>query len=186
MRSGILIYADAAYPNMRNSFQGGKWLSAWQFLWCVHSLTRTIQPTVRRRIAFLCNKETFDFSVMLAKNAAAWMPPPIDCFIVFYYRSTIFLISKHYLNDIKIRVRHCSRSHTALPACLTCRHPPPRQPLPYRYAFLRLAAARTQPAQRHSQPPSFRDRRGRFGQVRRPHIPVVRGCGSCSQTWGTG
>ena len=52
MRSGILIYADAAYPNMRNSFQGGKWLSAWQFLWCVHSLTRTIQPTACRRIAF--------------------------------------------------------------------------------------------------------------------------------------
>ena len=123
---------------------------------------------------------------MPAQNAAAWMPPPIDCFIVFYYRSTIFLILKHYLNDMNMRVRHCSRSHTALPVCLTCSHPPPRQSLPYRYAFSRLAAARTQPAQRHSQPPSFRDHRGRAGQVRRRHIPAVRVCGSCSRTWGTG
>lgn len=52
MRSGILIYADATYPNMRNSFQGDKWLSAWLLPWYVHSLTRIIQPTVRRRIAF--------------------------------------------------------------------------------------------------------------------------------------
>ena len=114
------------------------------------------------------------------------MPPPMDLFIVFYYFLNIVLILKYRLNDMKIRVRHCSRSHTALPACLTRSHPPPRQLLPYRYAFLRLAAAQTPPAQRHSQPPSFRDHRGRAGQVRRRHIPAVRGCGSCSRTWGTG
>jgi len=85
-----------------------------------------------------------------------------------------------------MRVRHCSRGHTALPACLTCSHSPPHQSLPYRYTFPRLAAAQTQPAQRHSQPPSFRGRRGRSGQVQRRHIPAVRGCGSCSRTWETG
>lgn len=51
-RSGISGYANAAYPNRRNSFPGGKWLSAWRFLWLVHSLTRIIRPTVCRWIVF--------------------------------------------------------------------------------------------------------------------------------------
>ena len=51
-RSGVSVYADAAYPNMRNGFPGGKLLSAWLLPWCVHSLTRTIQPAVCRWIVF--------------------------------------------------------------------------------------------------------------------------------------
>lgn len=112
--------------------------------------------------------------------------PQTSLLIVFYHLFAINLILKKHRYHINMMVGHCSRSHTALPACLTCSHPPPRQLLPYRYTFPRLAAAQTQPAQRHSQPPSFRDRRGRAGQVRRRHIPAVRGCGSCSRTWGTG
>jgi len=50
-----------------------------------------------------------DERIKLANNAAARMPPPMGVDIVFYYRLTIFLILKHCLNDMKMRIRHCSR-----------------------------------------------------------------------------